>query len=315
MTEKQAGKRQSHQYWISVKNALHRETQIITKPVRSMSGQGKGRRAVAVVLLFLISLAPAITGCGGRESGKVLNISGSSTVLPVVTAAAEAYQEKYPGLKVGVQGGGSSAGIEAAVTGASQIGTSSRDLKGEEKEQGLYDTVIAVDAIAIIVHPSNKINRLSKKQVKDIFTGKITNWKEVGGKDQEIVLINRDEASGTREAFYKKALDEKAFSKDAVVQPGSGQVRSIVGSTPAAIGYMSFGYVTPDVKVIEYAGVIPSKKAISRGDYSLQRDLHFFTKGKPEGDTKKFVDFMLSDYVQNKIVSIEFMPVSKKGKE
>jgi phosphate transport system substrate-binding protein len=279
-----------------------------------MSIRKRGSRTAALLLFFLLALAPA-TGCARDDSARVLNVSGSSTVLPVVTAAAEAYQIKYPDLKVGVQGGGSSAGIEAAITGASQIGTSSRDLKGEETKQGLYDTVIAIDAIAIIVNPSNKVNKLSKRQVKDIFTGKITNWKQVGGRDLPIVLINRDEASGTREAFYKKALDETAFSKDAVVQPGSGQVRSIVGSTPAAIGYMSLGYVTEDVKVVKYAGVVPSKTTIKNGDYGLQRDLHFFTKGKPTGDIKKFTDYMLSDYVQKTFVSVEFMPVTAIGKK
>ncbi len=279
----------------------------------SMSGYGQGGRKVALALLTLFALS-AGAGCA-RGEGKVLNVSGSSTVLPVVTAAAEVYQARNPGLKVGVQGGGSSAGIEAAITGASQIGTSSRDLKGEETKQGLHDTVIAIDAIAIIVNPSNTVTKLSKHQVKDIFIGKIVNWKEVGGKDMPIVLINRDEASGTREAFYKMALGETAFSKDAVVQPGSGQVRSIVGSTPAAIGYMSLGYVTKDVKVIEYDGAIPSKKTLEEGTYKLQRKLHFFTKGKPTGDAKKFTDFMLSDYVQSKIVSIEFMPVTAIGKK
>lgn len=279
-----------------------------------MSRYNRGSRTVAFCLLILLLTAPA-AGCVRNDSGTVLNVSGSSTVLPMVTAAAAVYEEKYPGLRVGVQGGGSSAGIEAAITGASQIGTSSRDLKGPETKAGLYDTVIAIDAIAIIVNPSNKVSALSKKQVKDIFMGKIVNWKEVGGADLPIVLINRDEASGTREAFGKKVLDEAAFSKDAVVQPGSGQVRSIVGSTPAAIGYMSLGYVTKDVKVIKYDGVIPSKATLKKGTYKLQRKLHFFTKGKPTGDAKKFTDYVLSDYVQHKIVSVEFIPVKDIGKQ
>jgi phosphate transport system substrate-binding protein len=267
-----------------------------------------------LVLLILMAVAPA-AGCARDDSARILNVSGSSTVLPMVTVAAEAYQAKYKGLKIGVQGGGSSAGIEAAITGASQIGTSSRDLKGDETKQGLFDTVIAIDAIAIIVNPANRVNELSKKQVKEIFTGKITNWREVGGKDMPIVLINRDEASGTREAFLTKVLDKKPFSKDAVVQPGSGQVRSIVGSTPAAIGYMSLGYVTEDVKIIKYDGVIPSKKTLKSGEYKLQRALHFFTKGKPAGDAKKFTDYMLSDYVQEKFVSVEFIPITAIGKK
>jgi phosphate transport system substrate-binding protein len=279
-----------------------------------ISKNGHGSRTVAFFLLILLCLIPA-AGCARNDGGTVLNVSGSSTILPLVTAAAAAYEEKYPGFKVGVQGGGSSAGIEAAITGASQIGTSSRDLKGFETKQGLVDTVIAIDAIAIIVNPSNRVHTLSQKQVTDIFTGKVVNWKEVGGADLPIVLINRDEASGTREAFGKKVLAGAVFSKDAVVQPGSGQVRSIVGSTPAAIGYMSLGYVTKDVKVIKYDGVIPSKATLKKGTYKLQRELHFFTKGKPTGDAKKFVDYVLSDYVQDKIVSVEFIPVKAIGKQ
>lgn len=176
---------------------------------------------------------------------------------------------------------------------------------------GLKDTVIAVDAIAIIVNPDNPVKRLDKPQVIGIFTGKITNWREVGGRDEPIVMVNRDEASGTREAFYKIALDKAAFSKDAVIQPGTGQVRSIVGSTPGAVGYISLGYVTDDVKTVEYDGVKPSKAAVLSGKYKLQRELHFFTKGEARGDARAFIDFMLDDWVQETIISREFVPVNK----
>ena len=262
---------------------------------------------MVISFLFFIPVA----GCARQENGKVLNVSGSSTVLPVVTAAAEEYQKRNPGIKVGVQGGGSSAGIEAAITGASDIGTSSRDLKGEETTLGLADTVIAIDAIAIIVNPDNPVNGLSQKQVQAIFTGKLTNWKEVGGNDAEIVLVNRDEASGTREAFLKIAMNKVAFSKNAVIQPGTGQVRSIVGNTPGAIGYISLGYVTRDVKIVKYEKVVPSKTNVVNGKYKLQRKLHFFTKGKPEGEVLKFTEFVLADWVQSKIVSREFVPAPK----
>lgn len=276
-----------------------------------------GLRAVACLLILVAPLAVG-TGCKRGTNGKVLNVSGSTTVLPMVTAAAEEFQAKHPGVKIGVQGGGSSAGIEAVVTGASDIGTSSRDLTDEELKLGLVDTVIAIDAIAIIVNPQNPVNYLSKKQVKDIFTGKVTNWKQIGGQDLDVVLINRDEASGTREAFLKKVLDEVPFSKDAVIQPGTGQVRSIVGSTPAAIGYISLGYVTTDVKILKYAGVTPSKANVINGTYKLQRTLHFLTKGRPKGEAKAFTDYVLSDSVQAGIVSREFvraprLPAAPKG--
>jgi len=250
-----------------------------------------------------------MAGCQKSEASSIINISGSSTILPVVSAAAEEYQNRHKDIKVGVQGGGSSAGIEAAITGASDIGTSSRDLKGTETKEGLHDTVIAVDAIAIIVNPENPVTKLSKRQASEIFTGKITNWNQVGGHDEDIVLVNRDEASGTREAFYKIVLDKVPFSKNAVIQPGTGQVRSLVGNTRAAIGYISLGYVTDDVKVITYEGVAPSKAAVLSGNYKLQRKLHLFTKGEPTGDTKAFIQFILGEWVQSNIVGREFVPV------
>jgi phosphate transport system substrate-binding protein len=271
----------------------------------------KGGLSAVLILLISISSMILIAGCSRQQNSKVLNVSGSSTVLPVVTAAAEEYQKRNPGIKVGVQGGGSSAGIEAAITGASDIGTSSRDLKDAELSAGLVDTIIAIDAIAIIVNPSNPVTKLSKQQAKDIYMGKITNWKEVGGKDMEIVLVNRDEASGTRDAFLSKVLDKQPFSKNAVIQPGTGQVRSIVGSTDAAIGYISLGYATKDVKLIRFEGVMPTKANVINGTYKLQRKLHFFTKGEPKGEALKFTNFILGDWVQGKVVSREFVPAPK----
>ena len=271
---------------------------------------------IATAAVFLLSLSVLTgAGCARGDGGKVVNVSGSTTVLPVVTAAAEEYQNRHPDIKVGVQGGGSSAGIEAVITGASDIGTSSRDLKDAETTKGLVDTVIAIDAIAIIVNPANPIKDLTQKQVQDIFSGKVLNWREVGGKDVPIVLVNRDEASGTREAFLKIAMGGIDFSKDAVIQPGTGQVRSIVGSTAGAIGYISHGYLTSDVKAVRYNGVVPTKANVINGEYKLQRNLHFFTKGKPTGEAKNFIDFVLGDWVQKNIVSREFVLVGTKRTE
>ena len=278
------------------------------KPTKS-----NGVTAAVVLLLSLSVLTGA--GCARGDGGKVVNVSGSTTVLPVVTAAGEEYQSRHPDIKIGVQGGGSSAGIEAVITGASDIGTSSRDLKDEETTKGLFETIIAIDAIAIIVNPANPISGLTQGQVQDIFSGKVLNWREVGGKDVPIVLVNRDEASGTREAFLKIAMDGVDFSKNAVIQPGTGQVRSIVGSTPGAIGYISHGYLTSDVKAVRYKGVVPTKANVVNGKYKLQRNLYFFTKGKPAGETKKFIDFVLGDWVQENIVSKEFVQAGKKPTE
>lgn len=249
-----------------------------------------------------------ISGCGRAKKEDVI-VAGSTTVLPIVQAASEEYKKEEPAVNVVVQGGGSSAGIEAVSTGTADIGTSSRELKGSEGKRGLVGHVVAVDAIAVIINPSNKVDNLMQTQLKGIFSGKITSWKEVGGADIPIILINRDEASGTREAFRKKVMGASDFTKEAVIQPGSGQVRSIVASTPGAIGYISFGYVTSQVKVVKYDGVRLTKEAVKAGKYALQRKLHLFTKGKPSGATKAFIDFILSSRIQKEIVGVEFIPV------
>lgn len=258
--------------------------------------------------ILLVAAAVAVVGCGRAQSREV-TVAGSTTVLPIVQAAAEEYKKTTPDVKVVVQGGGSSAGIEAVSTGTVDIGTSSRELKGPEAKGGLVDTVIAFDAIAVIVHPSNRVRNLTKRQLRDIFSGRVENWRDVGGRDLPIILVNRDEASGTREAFKKHVMEETDFTKRAVIQPGTGQVRSIVASAPGAIGYISFGYVNDQVKAVEYDGVRPTVGAVKAGRYGLQRKLHLLTKGKPVGDTKAFIDFLLSARVQKEIIGVEFIPI------
>lgn len=274
-----------------------------------MRAPGSHRRynlKLACLGLFFLMV---FVGCGRREAARTLNVAGSTTVLPIVQAAAEEFEREHPDVKIAVQGGGSSGGIEAAITRTADIGTSSRELKGGEKDAGLVDHVIAIDAIAIIVNPTNRVSNLTRAQLRGIFTGRIQNWKQVGGADLPIVLVNRDEASGTREAFQKKVLGDESFFKRAVIQPGSGQVRSIVENTPAAIGYMSLGYVTKQVKVVKYDGVLPTKATIMGGQYGLQRKLHLFSKGKAKGKVKDFIDFILSPRIQREIVGVEFIPV------
>lgn len=271
------------------------------------------KKATASLLgLALVSLV-VVSFVRPNRAGERVIVAGSTTVLPIAEAAAVLFNRNTSRAHVLVQGGGSSAGIEAAVTGTANVGMSSRDLKSEEQNLGLTDIPIAIDAIAIIVNPSNPVGKLTKEQVRKIYSGEITNWKEVGGRDMQIVLVNRDEASGTREAFAKMIMKDTPFFKGAVVQPGSGQVRSIVAMTPGAIGYMSLGYVTKDVKTIALDGVKPTVKTIASKEYGLMRTLHFLVKGKPTGSTAEFIDFMLGDQVQRDVVSKEFLSVRAVG--
>lgn len=261
-----------------------------------------------MALLHLVAALVLTSGCRGSE-GKTLTVAGSTTILTAATAAAEEFDSRHPDLKVRVQGGGSSAGIEAVSTGTADIGMSSRELKGEETGLGLVDTPVAVDGIAIIINPNNDMDGLTSAQAKMVFQGNLTNWKDLGGPDSPILLVDRDEGSGTREAFWKKIMDEEEFDREAVVLPGTGQVRAAVAGTPGAIGYISFGYVTTAVKALDLDGVRPSVKTIKSGAYPLHRKLHLFTKGDPKALAKEFIDYVLSPKIQKDIIGVEFVPI------
>jgi phosphate transport system substrate-binding protein len=261
--------------------------------------------------------ALSVSGCTTAEQrANTLVVTGSTTVLPIAEIAREDYEKGHPDATVQVSGVGSSAGIEAVAAGTAQIGTSSRDLKDNETELGLVDTPIAYDGIAVIVNPSNRVGNLSKTQLQGIFAGKITNWAEVGGSDLPINLVNRDEASGTREAFKKLVMDDVPFDRAAAVLPGTGQVRDVVSRSEGAVGYISLGFVKPKfatrgVKAVWVDGVVPTPQTIASGEYPIGRTLHFFTKGQPTGLTKEFIDYVLSPTIQDSVVvDAGFLPIS-----
>lgn len=272
---------------------------------------------VAVLMAASCVIALSLSGCGRSGSGSQtsLTVTGSTTVLPIAEVAAEDFQVANPGKRVLVAGVGSSAGIESVVSGTSDIGTSSRDLKPEEKTLGLVDSPIARDAIAVIVNPSNPVDALTKEQVARIFEGSITNWDQVGGPDLEIGLVNRDEASGTREAFSKIVMKDREFDPAAAVLPGTGQVRAVVAQAAGAVGYISLGFSNDSVKALVIDGVAPIEKTVADGTYPVSRVLHFFTKGQPAGLTKAYVDFVLSAKIQDTVVrDAGFLPIADGGK-
>ncbi len=285
---------------------------------------GPSRRArvrdAAVILIATVAVF-ALAGCGGGDRiADQLIVTGSTTLLPIAEQAAEGFQDLNPEATVLVSGLGSSAGIEAVSTGTSDIGTSSRDLKDDEQDLGLLDTPVAFDGIAVIVNPANPVDQLTSDQLREIFSGQITNWREVGGEDREIDLVNRDEASGTREAFKKIVMgDEVKFDRSAVVLPGTGQVRDVVARSEGAVGYISVGFVPPrftttTVKALVVDGVVPSEETVATQEYPIARTLHFFTKGEPTGLAKEYIDYVLSDGVQNgAVVDAGFVPVSARA--
>jgi phosphate transport system substrate-binding protein len=262
----------------------------------------------------MLLAASALGGCsdeGGAREGLV--VSGSTTLLPIAEVSGEMFGEQNPGVSILVSGMGSSAGIESVSSGSSAIGTSSRELKDAEFDLGLYDTPVAYDAIAVIVHPDNPVRDLTADEVREIFAGTITNWSEVGGPDLEIGLVNRDEASGTREAFHKIVMGDEPFYRGAVVLPGTGQVRAVVAEVKGAVGYISLGFVTDEVVAVGIDGVAPSEASVVSGEYKVQRLLHFFTMGEPEGLAAEYIAFVLSPAVQETVVrDAGFIPITAK---
>ena len=251
----------------------------------------------------LLALSLFMVSCGKVDNGESINAVGSSAMQPLVEAASEQYSSLHVGKFINVQGGGSGTGLSQVQAGAVQIGNS--DLFAEEKEgiesDKLVDHQVAVVGLTPIVNKEIGITDISKEDLKKIFTGEITNWKQVGGVDQKIVLLNRASGSGSRYTFEDAILEgEKA--KNSQEQDSTGMVRQIVGTTPGAISYVAFSYVTEDVQVLSIDGVEPTEENVKTNDWKVWSYEHMYTNGEPKGLTKDFLDFMLSDEVQNYIV-------------
>lgn len=254
----------------------------------------------------------ALAGCGGGRALHTLTVAGSTTVLPIAEMAAEGF-ETQGGAHVLVSGLGSSAGIEAVTNGTADIATSSRDLTAEEASHELVSTVIAHDGIAVIVSPENPVSGLTLAQLRDIYAGKITNWSEVGGPDLAIQVVNRDEASGTREAFRSIVMGDVEFDRAAAVLPGTGQVRDVVSRTPGAIGYISIGFVdsaytTTTVRALPVDGVDATEGNVEDGSYPISRELYVFTNGDPRGDAYDYISYLLSDDMEQVIRDAGYIP-------
>lgn len=229
-----------------------------------------------------------------KLSGTV-SISGSTSTEKVVKALADEFKAKNPGVEVTYEGIGSSAGVKNAISGVSNIGTASREIKAEEKSQGIDELAFAYDGIAAIVHPSNKVADISMEQLKQIYAGEITNWSELGGADGAIVVVSREEGSGTRGAFEELLKLEK-IAPSATIAEGNGNVQTTVAGNPNAIGYVSFTYLDGSVKDLTVAGVKADPAKVISGDYKLSRPFNMvFFKDKLNEQTKAFLDYIQSD--------------------
>jgi phosphate transport system substrate-binding protein len=255
---------------------------------------GKLLRLGPLLLLLFLALLPGFGGCRGerKSGGHALCVAGSTSVQPFAEKLSEVYMQQHPGIRIDVQGGGSSAGIYAAQQGAAELGASSRELVAGEKN--LHEIAIAWDGIAVIVHPRNPLNNLSLKQLRELFQGQITNWQALGLPPHAIDLITREEGSGTREAFEHLVMAKTFITPAALVQDSNGAVREIVAGDLHSLGYISAGLVDERVKAVAIDGVLPTRENIKNQTYKLVRRFLLVSRVPPTGECKAFVDFILS---------------------
>ena len=267
------------------------------------------RRGIILIAVFVTAMA-LVSGCAPKQSsggGSTITLAGSTSVQPFAEILAEDYMTTHPEVSVNVQGGGSSAGVTAAQSGAAEIGMLSRELKGSEK--GLKEYVIAHDAIAVAVHSSNPITQLSKVEIQGIFAGKITNWQEVGGPNHLIHVVSREEGSGTRSAFDELIMGKKEVTAWAMVQDSNGAVRETVAGDRYCVGYISLGLVDNRVKALVIDGVTPSIQTVANKSYGIVRPFLFVTTTEPQGLSKEFIDYVLSPTGQNILKHEGLVPV------
>lgn len=248
-------------------------------------------------MTMILILSGSLALAGGSTK---LRVEGSTTVLPIAQLAAEEFMNARPDVTISIQGGGSGVGVASLMDGTCDIADASRAMKDDEIKKAVAKGVtpvahvVAMDGIAVILHPSNKITNLTIDQIRKIYTGKISNWKEVGGEDKKIVVLSRDSASGTFEAFASLALGGEKVRKDALMNASNQAIATTVEKTPGAIGYVGAGYISNKVKAVTVESVVCIKKNILTKAYPLSRPLFMYTNGKPRGGVKEFIDFILS---------------------
>lgn len=272
--------------------------------------------------LCILAMAFSMTACSGSSTTDenagngttteteetegttgTVSVVGSTTVQPVAQSIADEFASVEPGISVEVQGVGSSAGIKAAIDGTADIGASSRELKEEEKSTGITEHVLAYDGIAVVVNKENPVKDLDSETVKKIFEGEITNWSEVGGNDEDIIVISRESGSGTRDAFEEMMeLTEEVdgatvptLREDALICEGNGSVKASVASKTNAIAYLSLGYIDDTMNTVSIDGVVPSVETVKSGEYKISRPLLLVTKGEISEAAQKYLDYCLDE--------------------
>ncbi len=271
-------------------------------------------------LSVVISIvAMALTFCPGAFAGALdtfkgekgeIKIAGGTAHIPVMKEAAARIMTLNPDIQISIAGGGSGVGIQQVGERLVDIGNSGRKAKKEEIAHfNLQMFKWAVDGVGIVVNPANSVRSLSQEQLTAIYAGKITNWKEVGGKNQKINLYTRDESSGTRAVFWKKALKKRAIAQSANFVVSNGAMKGAISQDPYGIGYVSVGHMGDTIAPVALDNIIPNLENVQTGKYTVSRGLYSNTKGAPSGLTKKFIDFLFTSEGQEIVASKGFIPV------
>ena len=272
------------------------------------------RMPLKKIALLLAALGLTAAACAQK-------LKGSDTLLPLAQKAAENYSEKNPSAHVAVTGGGSGVGLSSLREGTTDIAMASRRIKFDERVRmqqagrPVEELTVAFDALAVIVHPSNPVSRLTREQLEGIFRGKITNWKQVGGEDRKIVVYSRETSSGTYEFFKESVLKHRNYMPAVLSMPATGAIIQSVSQTPGAIGYVGLAYLNPEVKAlaVSYDGggsyVAPTFDNARSKSYPIVRPLYFYYTKSNEAAVRPLVDYLTSDEGQAMVASIGFIPI------
>ena len=288
--------------------------------------------------ITVLVILNALSGCGGpatspsgtvepQQATQAIVNKGSDTIVNMALAWAEAYTGQRPEVRISVTGGGSGTGIAALINGTVDIANASRAMKSEEVDRARangiepVEHIVAGDAIAVVVNPTNPVNALTIDQLSDIFTGKITRWREVGGEDRPIVLLSRESNSGTHIYFLENVVrkgekdNQSLFSPDTLLMPSSEGISAEIRQNPNAIGYDGLGYVTPDQKTINVAPkagepyIPPSIETVKDGSYPIARVLYMYTSGQPTGITREYLDWITNEEGQDIVEELGYVPL------